>query len=163
MPRVVIEPAVPDRQALDNEIAHLRDLEVKGLRARWQTEFRRRAPPHLPRHLLFRILAYRLQADCLGDLDPDTRRLLDRSGSPVEVGRLAAYRNRRRTELRAGTLLVREWDGRLQRVIVLADGFAWNGKPYRSLSEVAFAMTATRWNGPRFFGLRDKSSSEGRP
>ncbi len=66
----------------------------------------------LARHLLFRILAYRLQADCLGDLDPDTRRLLDRSGSPVEVGRLAADRNRRRTKLRAGTLLVREWDGR---------------------------------------------------
>jgi DUF2924 family protein len=163
MPRVVIEPAVPDREALDNEIAHLRGLEVKGLRARWQTVFRRRAPAHLPRHLLFRILAYRLQADFLGDLDPDIRRLLDRSGSPVEVGRLAAYRNRRRTELRAGTLLVREWDGRLQRVIVLADGFAWNGKTYRSLSEVAFAMTGTRWNGPRFFGLRDKSYSEARP
>jgi hypothetical protein len=155
MPRVVIDQGVPDREALDNEIARLRGLEVEGLRARWQTVFRRRAPPHLPRHLLFRILAYRLQADCLGDLDPDTRRLLDRSGSPVEVG-LAAYRNRRRTELRAGTLLVREWDGHLQRVIVLADGFAWNGKTYRSLSEVAFAMTGTRWNGPRFFGLREK-------
>jgi len=63
MPRVVIDPAVPDRTSLDNEIARLRGLDVGELRARWHTVFRRRAPPHLPRHLLFRILAYRLQAD----------------------------------------------------------------------------------------------------
>ena len=60
-------------------------------------------------------------------------------------------------------MLVREWDGQLHRVMVLADGFAWNDKIYPSLSKVAFAMTGTRWNGPRFFGLRDKPSKEGRP
>ena len=70
--------------------------------------------------------------------------------------------NRPRTELRPGTLLTREWDGHLQRVMVLADGFSWNGKTYASLSMVAFAMTGTRWSGPRFFGL-DKPSSEVRP
>ena len=148
---------------LDSEIGRLRGLDVEGLRARWHTVLRRRAPRHLPRHLLFRILAYRLQVDHLGDLDPETRRLLDRSGSPAEVGLLAADRNRRRTELRPGTVLVREWDGHLQRVRVLADGFAWDGKIFRSLSEVAFAMTGTRWSGPRFFGIRDKSSPEVRP
>ena len=57
-------------------------------------------------------------------------------------------------------MLVREWDGQLHRVMVLADGFAWNDKIYPSLSKVAFAMTGTRWNGPRFFGLRDKPSKE---
>jgi Protein of unknown function (DUF2924) len=163
MPRVVIDPTVPDRELLDNEIARLRGLDVGGLRARWHTVFRRRARPHLPRHLLFRILAYRLQVDHLGDLDPDTRRLLDRSGDPIEIGRLAADRNHRRTELRPGTLLTREWDGHLQQVMVLADGFTWNGKTYRSLSKVAFAITGSRWNGPRFFGLRDRSSSEAQP
>ena len=76
MPRVVIDSA--ERAALENEIAHLRGLDAGGLRARWHTVFRRRAPPRLPRHLLFRILAYRLQADRLGDLDADSRRLLDR-------------------------------------------------------------------------------------
>jgi len=70
--------------------------------------------------------------------------------------------NRPRTELRPGTLLTRERGGHLQRVMVLADGFSWNVKTYRSLSKVAFAMTGTRWSGPRFFGL-DKSSSEVRP
>jgi hypothetical protein len=164
MVRVVIDPAVPDREALDNEIAGLRGLEVEGLRARWHTVFRRRAPPHLPRHLLFRILAYRLQADRLGELDADCRRLLDRigSGSAERINRLVADFNRPRTELRPGTLLTREWDGHLQRVMVLADGFSWNGKTYRSLSKVAFAMTGTCWSGPRFFGL-DKLPSEPRP
>ena len=164
MPRVVIDLAVPDRASLDNEIAGLRGLDVEGLRARWHTVFRRRSPPHLPRHLLFRILAYRLQADRLGELDADSRRLLDRigSGSSDRIDRLVADLNRPRTELRPGTLLTREWDGHLQRVVVLADGFSWNGKTYPSLSNIAFAMTGTRWSGPRFFGL-DKSSSQVRP
>jgi len=70
--------------------------------------------------------------------------------------------NRPQTELKPGTVLMREWDGHLQRVMVLADGFSWNGKTYASLSMVAFAMTGTRWSGPRFFGL-DKPSSEVRP
>jgi hypothetical protein len=164
MARVVIDPSAPDRDLLDNEVARLRGLDVGELRARWHTVFRRRAPPHLPRHLLFRILAYRLQADRLGDLDADSRRLLDRIGSgPSErIDRLLADLSQHTTELRLGTLLTREWDGHLQRVMVLADGFSWNGKTYPSLSSVAFAMTGTRWSGPRFFGL-DKPPSEERP
>jgi Protein of unknown function (DUF2924) len=108
------------------------------------------SPPHLPRHLLFRILAYRLQADRLGDLDADSRRLLDRIGlgASEETDRLVADFTRSRTELRPGTLLTREWEGHLQRVMVLADGFSWNGKTYPSLSKVAFAITGSRWGGP---------------
>jgi hypothetical protein len=63
--------------------------------------------------------------------------------------------------LRPGTVLIREWDGAPQRVMVLADGFAWNGSTYKSLSQVARAITGTRWNGPRFFGLRDKKDRAG--
>jgi hypothetical protein len=165
MARVVIDPAVPDQGSLDNEIARLRGLDVGDLRARWHTVFRRRPPPQLPRHLLFRILAYRLQVDRLGDLDADCRRLLERiaSGPSVGIDRLVADLKRPRTELRPGTLLTREWDGHLQRVMVLAEGFSWNGKTYPSLSQVAFAMTGTRWSGPRFFGLSDKSVSEAPP
>src|SRR5262249_37075279 len=77
MPRVVIGPALPDRASLDNEIARLRDLDVRELRSRWHNVFGRRPHPHLPRHLLFRVLAYRLQADVLGDLDGESQRLLD--------------------------------------------------------------------------------------
>jgi hypothetical protein len=163
MPRVRIGPVLPDRKTLDAEIARMRDLGVGELRSRWHTAFRRCPPPHLPRHLLCRVLAWRLQADQLGDLDAESRRLLDRSDSPEGAGRNAVNLNQRSAELRPGTVLAREWKGQMQRVAVLADGFAWNGKTYGSLSKVAFAITGSRWNGPRFFGLRDRPSSEARP
>jgi hypothetical protein len=158
MPRVRIGPAIADRKTLDVEIARLRDLDVDALRARWHIVFGRRSPPRLPRHLLFRVLAYRLQADHLGDLDGESRRLLDRSESPEQAGRRALDTSGRTSTVRPGTVLGREWNGRMQRVAVLADGFAWNGKTYPSLSKVAFAITGTRWNGPKFFGLRHQPS-----
>ena len=89
MPRVKIGPALPDRSVLNVEIAHLRDLDISGLRAHWHSVFRRRPPPQLPRHLLYRVLAYRLQAERLGDLDSESQRLLDRSGSPEKAGHRA--------------------------------------------------------------------------
>ena len=158
MPRVRIGAALRDRAALDAEIAQLRDLDVQRLRSRWRIVFGRRPPPHLSRHLLFRTLAYRLQTDRWGDLDGESRRLLDRSGSPERAGQRALDLSRRIAELRPGTILSREWNGQMQRVAVLPEGFAWDGNTYPSLSQVAFAITGTRWNGPRFFGLRDKPS-----
>jgi hypothetical protein len=162
MARVKIGPAAPDRKTLDVEIARLRDLDMGVFRKRWHAVFGRQAPPHLPRHLLFRVLAYRLQADRLGDLDRENRRLLDSSDSPEKAGQRAVELGRRTAELKPGTVLGREWNGHMHRVAVLAGGFAWNGKTYPSLSNVAFAITGTRWNGPRFFGLREKSTMEAR-
>jgi hypothetical protein len=108
---------------------------------------------------LFAVIAYRLQADRFGDLDHATRQVLDRTAAketgPAMSARLASF-DQKRTELTPGTVLVREWDRRSQRVMVMADGFAWNGQTYDNLSKVAFAITGTKWNGPRFFGLRDK-------
>jgi hypothetical protein len=145
--------------SVGNEIAHLRGLDLKGLRSRWQGVFQKPPPDHLPRHLLFAIIAYRIQADRLGDLDHETRQVLDRTVSN-ETGAAVSSRlvsfDRKRTELTPGTVLVREWDRHSQRVTVMADGFAWHGQTYDSLSKVAFAITGTKWNGPRFFGLRDK-------
>src|SRR5215813_5396657 len=159
MPRAKNGRAQANREAIDVEIARLRDLDVGALRARWHTVFGRRPPPHLPRHLLFRILAYRLQADLLGDLDAESQRLLDRSESPEKAGQRAANQTRRPI----GTVLGREWNRQMQRVTVLEKGFAWRGKTYPSLSKIALAITGTRWNGPRFFGLRDKPSKGGAP
>jgi hypothetical protein len=151
--------AISSETSVDVEIAHLRGLDLKGLRARWQSVFQRPAPGHLPRHLLFAILAYRIQADRFGDLDHQTRQLLDRT-DPKETRAGMSARllklDQKGSELTPGTVLVREWDRRSQRVMVMSDGFAWNGQSYESLSKVAFAITGTRWNGPRFFGLRDK-------
>ena len=163
MPRVKIGPALPDRATLDVEIARLRDVDVTELRRHWQAVFGRPAPPHLARHLLFRSLAYRLQADRWGDLAGETKRLLDRSGSPEKAGQDAVRLSQRTAVLRPGTILAREWNRQMQRVAVLADGFAWNGNTYPSLSKVAFAITGTRWNGPKFFGLRDKPAKASSP
>jgi hypothetical protein len=146
-----------DRQkaaVVEAEIAHLRGLDLDGLRTRWRTATGRAAPAHLPKTLLLRLLAYRMQAEVLGDLDAATSRFLDRIASdrsppgssiPLPDGEL----------VKPGALLVREWEGITHRVMALADGYAWNGDTYRSLSGVARAITGTRWNGPRFFGLRD--------
>ncbi len=147
------------KTSTEDEIAHLRGLDLNGLRSRWLSEFQRPPAKHLPRHLLFAIIAYRIQATRLGDLDHATMQLLDRT-APMEKGTATSARlvsfDQKRATLTPGTLLVREWDRRSQRVMVMADGFAWNGKTYDSLSKVAFAITGTKWNGPRFFGLRDK-------
>ena len=157
------------KRPVEDEIAHLRGLDLGGLRARWQSVFRKQAPTHLTRHLLFAVIAYRLQADRFGDLDHATKQVLDRTitkeAGPTMSSRLASF-DQKRTELTPGTVLVREWDRQSQRVMVMANGFAWNGQTYDSLSKVAFAITGTKWNGPRFFGLRDKedrSAMEVRP
>ena len=156
MSTVKFSPVVPEQVALAAEIAQLRELDVSTLRARWRVVFRKDAPPHLLRHLLMRVLAYRLQADRLGELDAESQRLLDGSTSPEQVSARVTERRRRQIRLRPGTVLAREWKGQMQRVAVVADGFAWNGTTYSSLSRIACVITGTRWNGPKFFGLRDK-------
>jgi hypothetical protein len=157
------------KTSVEDEIAHLRGLDLRGIRSRWQSVFGRSAPAHLTRHLLFAVIAYQLQADRFGNLDHATRQVLDRTASqeaePAMSARLARF-DRKRTELTPGTVLVREWDRQSQRVMVMAKGFAWNGQTYDSLSKVAFAITGIKWNGPRFFGLRgkeDRSATEARP
>jgi len=157
MPRVRIGSALPDSKTLEIEIARLRDLDLGDLRARWHTVFRQRPSSHLPRHLLFRVLAYRLQADRCGDLDAKEKRLLDGAVTPEDAGQQAVDNTQPIVDVRSGTMLGREWKGRMHRVAVLSDGFSWNGKTYASLSKIAHAITGTRWNGPRFFGLRERT------
>src|ERR1700687_2909140 len=118
---------VTTKTSVEDEIAHLRGLDLKGLRARWRSVFQRPAPAHLPRHLLFAIIAYRIQADRLGDLDHETMQVLDRTDSK-ETGaamseRLVSF-DQKRTELTQGTVLVREWERHSQQVMVMSDGFA---------------------------------------
>jgi hypothetical protein len=158
VPRLKVDPT-PRSDGLGVEIAQLRELDVHALRARWQNLFRRKPPVHLSRHLLFRVLAYKLQADHLGELDDTSRRLLD-GAAPETAGKRAIDRTRTINALKPGTTLSREWDGKTWRVSVLEGGFEWNGKTYPSLTKIAFEITGTRWNGPRFFGLRDNARSQ---
>jgi len=147
-------------ESLAEEFAHLRELDLKGLRSRWRSVTGREAAPHLPRHLLFAMIAYRIQADVMGDLDAETVRHLRKIGlarSSVEAIALAEASDRCRRELLSGTVLKREWNGQQHRVTVVDNGFCWEGRSYDSLSKIARAITGTKWNGPRFFGLRDKA------
>src|SRR5215204_1791756 len=150
--RTVASPATSSSTHVEAELIRLACADTNSLARRWRVLFGGRAPD-LPGALLQRILAYRIQADAAGDLDPTTIKLLDRLGrgeiSEIPLPELRA--------VKPGTLLVREWEGTLQRVVVLESGFAWNGVTYESLSKVARAITGTNWNGPRFFGLRDRA------
>ncbi|WP_245572889.1 DUF2924 domain-containing protein [Lichenihabitans psoromatis] len=161
-----LAPTDPDT-ALGREIASLHDLDLHNLRSRWRQRLRCPAPATLTRPLLLRLLAYRLQAKVLGDLDPEAVRFLDKIAKANARQRDAAEKRSAKAVptvppvppirgLKPGTLLVREHLGTMHRVLVVADGFTWESNRYTSLSEVARAITGTRWNGPRFFGLRDK-------
>ncbi len=124
---------------------------------RWRGVTGRAAPQHLPKHLLFAMLAYRLQADAFGDLDAASVQLLERAASAsslTEMIPLTAKIDQRNQDLLPGAILTREWNGRDHRVMVVEDGYAWEGKTYDSLSKIASYITGTKWNGPRFFGLR---------
>jgi Protein of unknown function (DUF2924) len=118
-------------------------LDLEGLRSEWARSFG--APPPLRSVAILRMLiAWRIQAHALGGLDADTRRALARTGRIKAEG----------LELGIGTRLTRNWQGRTHEVVVEAEGFRWQGASYRSLSAVASAIAGSRWNGPRFFGLR---------
>ena len=137
-------------------VAGLEGHDLNGLRRQWRAHLGGEPPLHLERWLLLRVLAYRLQADAFGGLDKAIQRVL-RSNKEHAV---AAPFDRRAPQmrdgvgLRAGAMLAREWNGKLERVMVLEEGFAWNGQTFGSLSQIATAMTGTNWNGHRFFGLR---------
>jgi DUF2924 family protein len=148
---------------LREAVANLATLDLAGLRLQWRNVFGGTAPLHLPKPLLARILAYRLQADALGDLPDTIRRTLEgfRARSSDLSGQAGGDGLSYRRRIKPGSVLVREWDGRLQRVTALEEGFAWEGKTYRSLSMVARAITGGHWNGPRFFGLTGSKAMVG--
>ena len=137
-------------------VANLEGLDLNGLRRQWRAHLGGEPPAHLPRWLLMRVLAYRLQADTFGGLHKSIQRTLrsdkDR-GAAMPFDRRAPQ-TRDGVGLTAGALLAREWNGKLERVMILEEGFAWNGQTFGSLSQIAKAMTGTNWNGHRFFGLR---------
>jgi hypothetical protein len=113
-------------------------------------------PTHLKRWLLIRVLAYRLRADAFGGLDKSIERMLafkKEQGAAVPFYRRAPQ-TRDGVRLNAVALLAREWQGKLERVMILDEGFALNGQTFKSLSQIARAMTGTNCDGHRFFGLR---------
>ena len=128
---------------LSQEVETLERLDLHELRDEWQRRF---GPVARFRsiELLRLMLAWRIQATTFGGLDPDTRKVLARKGAIEAEGR----------QLGVGATLRREWQGAEVVVTVVEDGFKWNGRTFRSLSAAATAIAGSKWNGPRFFGLR---------
>jgi hypothetical protein len=135
-------------------LAALKTATTPELKAQWRDLFDSEPPPFNRRYLESR-LAYRIQELAYGGLKPETIRRLERLGEELDGGDnkkrgIRADRDRPIT----GTRLLREWQGVEQIVTVTADGFEWQGRPYKSLSAIARAITGTRWNGLVFFGLK---------
>jgi hypothetical protein len=142
-------------EQISAEIAALARLSMNELKIRWRDLYDTEPPPRISRGLLIRAIAYRLQEQAFGGLDPATRRLLEGAAEHLS----ARGRKRVAPALRAssGTLLVREWHGAAHQVTVLDEGVVYHGKRYGSLSEVARLITGSRWSGPLFFGLRKQA------
>jgi hypothetical protein len=136
---------------IEAELEPLRSMPIVELRVRWREKFKSEPPKAFGPDLLRRSIAYKLQEDVYGGLDRATARLLKQLMAQYTKtpGKIVMPR-----QIMPGAVLVRKWKGQPHRVTVLEDGFSFDGKPYESLSEIARLITGTRWNGPRFFGLR---------
>lgn len=136
------------------QLAALPSLPMADLWALWDEHFARR-PDNRNRNYVESRLAYRIQEKAYGALLPNVRKLLVEAGAKrskimTHVGRGTP------ALLMPGTTLIREWEDRQHRVTVTPDGlYELNGEVFKSLSAAARHITGTRWNGPKFFGLRD--------
>ena len=129
---------------VEDVLVELGSMGLEQLRQTWRERYG--APPQLRSEQIMRmLLAWRIQATEFGGLDADTRKALARTGTVAPEGK----------HLGIGARLSRNWKGREAEVVVEEDGFRWEDRLYPSLSAAATAIAGTRWNGPRFFGLRD--------
>jgi hypothetical protein len=136
-------PKLPD-------LASLPLLDITALKAAWRIAFRSPAPKVARKEFFIRMLAFEIQRRTYGDLSKaalKTLRQFERRESTSQASPAAA-------ELHAGARLIREWGGATHEVMVMERGYAYRGRSYASLSEIARCITGARWSGPRFFGLR---------
>lgn len=139
-----------DAVDLDAELIRIAATNIEELREMWRDRRKQDPPAGLSKDIIARALAYWLQEERLGGLEPPLRRLL------AAVAQKSSAPARR---LKAGSIIVREYQGKMHEVLVVPDGFCWQGHVYASLSAVALKITGTNWNGLRFFGLRSKKSA----
>ncbi len=153
------ESALKADPAVEAELDRLVALPIAELRIRYRELFRTEPPKAFGPDLLRRSIAQRIQEKAYGGLPATTRRLLGqlvKAAAAKPYGRLELPRR-----IKPGSELVRTWNRKTYRVVVLQAGFAYDGKTFDTLSEIANLITRTRWNGPRFFGLRTSTSEDG--
>jgi hypothetical protein len=154
-------PAKSADPAVEAELDRLTVMPIAQLRVRYREVFRADPPKAFGPDLLRRSVAHRIQEKAYGGLSRSTQRLLDQMMKALSAkpnGKIVLPRR-----IKPGSVLHREWKGRSHRVMVLADGFAYDGATYGNLSQIAGLITGTRWNGPRFFGLRSKTEESSKP
>lgn len=141
----------PRMAEIMEEITALGQMATREFRARWRQIYRAEPPARIPRDLLMRAVAYQIQERACGGLDRKTKRRLRTLARTLETdGRLPLSSG---PDLKPGAKLIREWHGRTYRVVVLENGFEFEGQRYRSLSKIARKITGAHWSGRRFFGL----------
>src|SRR6185437_13367340 len=141
-----------DEAALEAEIARLPDLGHAELRAGWKLLFGRPAPKSLRRKFMARAVAYQIQVAAYGGLSAATRRRLREIAMAVRNGDRSGVLGG--AQIKPGSQLIRQWHNTTHTVMVLDDGFALDGRTYKSLSAVAKIITGTNWNGYAFFGIK---------
>lgn len=140
------------------QLAELKSMTAPALKARWRELFTTEPPPYNRRFLESR-LAYRIQELIYGGLKPETIERLESLGDELDGGNRDVRRRRGDQMPIAGTRLIREWQGVEHQVTVRADDFEYQGRPYKSLSAIARAITGSRWNGWVFFGLKNQRAA----
>ena len=136
------------------QLAALKTTPTPDLKQQWRELFATEAPPFNRKYIESR-LAYRIQELAYGGLKAETKERLRALGEQLDGGNVVTRRTRVDNRPIAGTRLIREWQGVEHCVTVLSDGYEYGGRPYKSLSAVARAITGTRWNGWVFFGLKN--------
>src|SRR5438034_4231438 len=152
--------AARHKDASREALARLPKLDIHELREEWRRLFKADVSPHLSRELVIRAVAYRMQEVALGGLRSEPQRQLRQIA--MELKQTGESAKRFRPQLKPGTRLLREWQRRTYEVVVLDDGFSWQGTQYRSLSAIARKITGTAWSGPLFFGLKRTRSTSRR-
>ena len=151
-----MRPTLPHLAAfLLAPLAALQAAPTAMLKQQWRELFGKEPPPWNRAYIQSR-LAYRIQELAYGGLKPETIKRLEAMGEQLDGGSPIIRRIRTDEKPIAGTRLIREYQGIEHCVTVLQDGYEWQGRPYQSLSAIARAITGTRWNGWRFFGLKNK-------
>ena len=148
--------ALENADRLREALARLPTASRADLGAEWLRLYGRDPPPKLRRELLMAAIAYRLQEQAFGGLRPELRRQL--RGIAEQARRGGDLTVTAAPSIKPGMRLLREWQGRTHEVLVSDDGFVWQQTRYRSLSQIARAITGTRWSGPIFFGLKARAA-----
>ena len=143
-------------EGLAGELARLSNLERDALKEYWQQLYGCVIPINASRAFLNYAIAHRLQEKALGEMKPGIRRMLKQTSEDGAYKRKVSMPG---ASLKTGKRLLSEWHGVTHEVILTEDGVQFQGKRYRSLSEVARIITGTRWSGPLFFGLKKREAA----